>query len=314
MADTSRWQRFPFRTDDVVITTPTKCGTTWTQQIVALLTLDSDELDVPLTQISPWLDTTIDTDQAVFGLLAAQRHRRIIKTHSPLDGIPFHSSVTYIAVVRHPLDVALSRRDHAGNLNVDQIVALRSAATGEFTPADEDVPPSDDAAGYLRWWIHNDLPPDGNGPRGLADFCHQARTYWARRGEPNVHLLHYRDLHANLSGEIAILADTLGVEPDATRLAYVADAASLDAMRKKAGSAVPFADRGIWQSNEAFFTQGGERDWSSILNADDLDHFHRRGLELAGQAWPWVVNGRSALDGYGRQTVGVGPRRGSSTS
>jgi hypothetical protein len=29
MADSDRWRRFAFRDGDIVITTPSKCGTTW---------------------------------------------------------------------------------------------------------------------------------------------------------------------------------------------------------------------------------------------------------------------------------------------
>jgi sulfotransferase family protein len=44
----------------------------------------------------------------VFAQLAAQEHRRFIKTHTPLDGIPLDPRVTYLVTARHPLDVAVS--------------------------------------------------------------------------------------------------------------------------------------------------------------------------------------------------------------
>jgi aryl sulfotransferase len=36
MYDSARWEGFSFRPDDIVITTPPKCGTTWTQMVGAL--------------------------------------------------------------------------------------------------------------------------------------------------------------------------------------------------------------------------------------------------------------------------------------
>lgn len=303
MADTARWQRFAFRRDDIVITTPMKCGTTWTQQIVAMLTSDSAEPEAPLAQLSPWLDSMIDTEESVFAHLEHQEHRRFIKTHAPLDGIPLRRDVSYIAVVRHPLDVALSMRDHGANVDGEQVVALRTAANGQFTFPDEERPPEDDAE-YLRWWVHNDLEPDGNGPRGLADLCHQVTTYWLRRREPNVHLFHYGDLSDDLSGEIRILAAAIGVDLEDDRLARVSAAASLDSMRRNADTTVPFRDREIWQSPEGFFAQGGDRAWAPILDADDLDRFHRRGRELSGDAWPWVIGGRTASDADGAEVEG----------
>jgi hypothetical protein len=54
----------------------------------------------------------------VFADLAAQTHRRFIKTHTPLDGIPNDPTVTYICVGRDPRDVALSMDHHIDNMDV----------------------------------------------------------------------------------------------------------------------------------------------------------------------------------------------------
>ncbi|MDP9225074.1 MAG: sulfotransferase domain-containing protein, partial [Actinomycetota bacterium] len=105
-----------------MISTPSKCGTTWMQTIVGMLLLDRTDLGAPISSISPWLDMLIRTDDEVFGVLDGQSHRRFIKTHTPLDGVPRRQSVTYIAVVRHPLDVALSDRDHKENMREDRAV------------------------------------------------------------------------------------------------------------------------------------------------------------------------------------------------
>ena len=43
-ADSARWERFDFRDDDIVISTPSKCGTTWMQNIVGSLVLNRPAL------------------------------------------------------------------------------------------------------------------------------------------------------------------------------------------------------------------------------------------------------------------------------
>ncbi|MDH3755299.1 MAG: sulfotransferase domain-containing protein, partial [Acidimicrobiia bacterium] len=126
MADSARWERFRFRSGDVVISTPSKCGTTWMQTIVGMLLFGRVDLGGPISTISPWLDALIRSDDEVFGMLEDQSHRRFVKTHTPLDGIPRRRDLTYIAVIRHPLDVALSDRDHSSNQRVDRAVELRS--------------------------------------------------------------------------------------------------------------------------------------------------------------------------------------------
>ena len=44
--------------------------------------------------------------------LAEQQHRRFIKTHTPLDGIPLDPRVSYIVTARHPLDTFVSLCRH----------------------------------------------------------------------------------------------------------------------------------------------------------------------------------------------------------
>ncbi len=295
MADSDRWSRFPLRPDDVIITTPSKCGTTWMQTIVGMLLLDRVPLDVPISTVSPWLDMLIRSEEEVFGLLAAQRHRRFIKTHTPLDGLPWRDTVTYLAVVRHPLDVALSDVDHAANMDDERAGELRGAAVGDSDgPAWRSQRPTDPGE-YLRWFIGNDERPRGSGPDGLADFGNQVRTYWEARWQPNVHLFHYADLWADREAEMRHVAAALGVDVSEGRWSALVAAASLDAMRSRAATAAPEAHVGIWRSAEAFFRSGGTRDWRRLLDEDDLAHFDARLREVAGDASDWVLRGRRSL-------------------
>ena len=303
MVDSARWERFAFRPDDVVISTPSKCGTTWMQNIVGMLLLDRTDLGAPIGSLSPWLDMLIRTDEEVFGLLECQQHRRFIKTHTPLDGVPRLPSVTYITLIRHPLDVAMSDLDHADNERFDRLVELRAAAVGSEAPAEgalDDAPEEPDA--YLRWFIDNDVEPTGSGPYGLADYCNQVLTYWNARNESNVHLFHYADLWADRDREMRRVAAALGVDVDEERWPSFVEAAGLDSMRARAEDAAPEVSSGIWRSPERFFRVGGTRDWASLLDDGDLGHFHERLLDLAGDATGWVLRGEVVLEEYRSRT------------
>jgi hypothetical protein len=72
--DSARWDGFPFRPDDIVISTPPKCGTTWMQSLCAMLVLDTVELDRPLSQIS-FQHHWSNLDPAAF-MGGARRRRR----------------------------------------------------------------------------------------------------------------------------------------------------------------------------------------------------------------------------------------------
>ena len=93
IADSARWDGFTFRPGDVVISTPPKCGTTWTQMLCALLIFDGPAFPAPLGDISLWLDMCIRPLAEVMAAYAAQTHRRFIKTHTPLDGLPLYADV-----------------------------------------------------------------------------------------------------------------------------------------------------------------------------------------------------------------------------
>src|SRR5215217_3089465 len=130
VADSSRWDGFTFRAGDIVISTPSKCGTTWTQMLCALVIFDGPTFPAPLDMVSPWLDMCLRPLAEVTADLAAQTHRRFIKTHTPLDGLPLHPDVTYLVVGRDPRDVAISWEHHSANLDFARFLELRAAAVG----------------------------------------------------------------------------------------------------------------------------------------------------------------------------------------
>ncbi|MEO6351353.1 MAG: sulfotransferase domain-containing protein [Candidatus Limnocylindrales bacterium] len=294
MADSARWERFQLRPDDVIITTPSKSGTTWMQTIVGTLLRQRTDLP-PIGTICPWLDMQIRTEEEIFGLLEAQTERRFIKTHTPMDGLPYEPTVTYIAVIRHPLDVALSDRDHGLNIKRDRTKELREAVVGPFVPSQPQEEPPDDATEFLRWFIDNHELPTGSGPNGLEDYCGQARTYWDARAEPNVHLFHYADMWHDLDGQIRRVAAALGVEVDEERWPEFVDAATLKSMRARASDAAPDAHLSLWKSVDEFFRVGGTREWPSLLTEEELAHFDARLRELAGDAYDWITKGSAAV-------------------
>ena len=162
MYDSNRWHGFELRRGDVIISTPPKCGTTWTQMICALLILQDTELPQPLDTLSPWIDMVSRARIEVFADLTAQNHRRFIKTHTPLDGIPEDPTVTYICVGRDPRDVALSMDRHIDNTNFGAFLEARARAAAidgiELGP----LPPPrarPDAARDRFWqWVDDETP------------------------------------------------------------------------------------------------------------------------------------------------------------
>ena len=207
-----------------------------------------------------------------------------------------HDPVTYIAVVRHPLDVALSDRDHGANMRRDRALELRAAVAGPVDPdASQDREPEDPAE-YLRWFIDNDEAPTGSGPHGLDDYCQQIRTYWdasdARRTSTCSTTPTCGPIATARCGgwrRRSASRSTRTVGP-----AFV-EAAGLTSMRSRADETAPDAHMGLWVSPERFFRAGGTREWASLLGSEDIAHFEERLRELAGDAADWCLVGRAAF-------------------
>lgn len=100
------WETWVPNKGDILVCTPSKCGTTWTQTILAMLIHGGAELPAKLPILSPWVDADLGVPaNEVAKALAAQKGRRVVKTHTPADGFPIWDGLTVIAVYRHPLDV-----------------------------------------------------------------------------------------------------------------------------------------------------------------------------------------------------------------
>ena len=56
--DSTIWNDFNFRDDDIVIATYGKSGTTWVQQIVSQLLFNGEE-GLAVADMSPWLDLRV---------------------------------------------------------------------------------------------------------------------------------------------------------------------------------------------------------------------------------------------------------------
>lgn len=102
---------------------------------------------------------------------------------------------------------------------------------------------------------------------------------WARRHEPDVMLVHYDDLAANLEGQMQRIAERLGVGlPEQARPALM-PAATFEAMRSSADKLVPTA--GILKSNAAFFRRGTSGAGHEVLSDEEIAAYHARAARLA---------------------------------
>jgi aryl sulfotransferase len=166
------WNDFRFRPDDVVIATYAKAGTTWTQQIVAQLIFGGRE-GIDVASLSPWLDLRVPPKEVKLAALEAQRHRRFIKTHLPVDALVFSPDAKYIYVGRDGRDVVWSLYNHHANTN-DDWYRLYNDTPGRVGPP-LDRPPASIRQYFLEWLEGDGYPSGHSGtaspPGGRSGTC-----------------------------------------------------------------------------------------------------------------------------------------------
>ncbi len=270
--DSARWWDFAFRQGDIVISTRSKSGTTWAQMICLLLVFQTPNLPGRLGMLSPWLDWLVEPKEDVYESLAAQTHRRVIKTHTPLDGVPLEHRVSYIVVARHPLDMAVSLYHHSDNIDRRRMAELTGQPKLRRVPR----PP-------LRDWVLRFVDWDGDARASLDTLpgvMLHVSDAWARRHERNVVLLHYDDLSADLDGTMRALAQRLGLPVDDAVWPALVHAATFDAMRARSAVLAP-AGPGVLRDPAAFFRHGLPGEGRDMLTADELAHYRDRAATMA---------------------------------
>jgi hypothetical protein len=255
----------------VVVSTRSKSGTTWVQMICLLLVLRTPELPRPLGELSPWLDWLVQPRDQVVARLAAQPHRRVIKTHTPLDGLPLDPRATYLVVGRHPLDMAVSLHHQGANIDRERVRELAGQP-----PPDRPRPAPPPLAEAVRRWIDRDADPREE-MDSLPGVLHHLSDAWRRRDEPNVVLLHYHDLSTDLAGEMRRLAARLDLAPPTPELV---DAAGFERMRARADQLVPDT-HGVLKDRAAFFRRGRSGAGREEVGEDGVARYLARVAELA---------------------------------
>lgn len=279
--DSTIWNDFAFRPDDVIISTYAKSGTTWTQQIVGQLIFKGEE-GVNVPELSPWVDMRIPAREMKIPALEAQTHRRFLKTHLPLDAFVFRPELKHIYIARDGRDVVWSLHNHHSNGN-DLFYQLINETPGRVGPP---LPKADpDIRRYFLNWLENDGAP-------FWSMWDNVRTWWTARNHPAVLMLHYADMKKDLEGTVRKIAAFLEIELDEETFARVVEHSSFDYMKKNAASAAPLGGVIFEGGASTFVNKGTNGRWRDVLTADDAARYEARALaELGPDCARWLAEG-----------------------
>lgn len=264
----NRCFNFKWRPSDVVLMTYPKCGTTWTQEIVWTMrnnaNFDHPSADEPLSDRAPFFecdmlfpeDLPLDDpktkvcpsfqqlcpgadprDGIYLQLSAAIPDPRTIKTH--LAFTVLHPSlldtIKVVYVARNPKDMFVSYMHHARLL-------------------DGFVGSVDDFMKYFK-----------NGDLMYGAYDEHVREAWERRDHPNLHIIFYEDLKADIMKELRRLNDFLDTRLTDDQLRKVAHYTSFGQMKARDNDSLKnFYDKDVWQKDGGFYRKGQNGGWKSL--------------------------------------------------
>jgi len=264
ISDSTRWNDFQPRVGDIVVNTPPKAGTTWTQSILALLISGDPLVDAQTAMKSPWIDIHVREIAEVIARLEAQDHRRHVKSHTPFDGLPIWSELRYIAVYRHPIDIHFSYRSHVRNMNRDIEGALM---------------PEDLAESFAIF-----VEGDHDDAASLWSIINHYRNTLALEPRENLIRLHYADMTRDLDGAVARIAEHVGISHPPELMAQLVDAARFDSMKANAHRFTPSAGQNFWQKDAGFFDSATSNKWEGKLSEAQLAAYDARISSLLGDS------------------------------
>jgi aryl sulfotransferase len=268
--DSTRWDGFVPRPRDIVITTAYKAGTTWMQGIVSSLLFGDAPPQAPWT-LTPWIDMRIYPLDLILKTLEGQQHRRFIKTHLALDGLPFFTDTKYVYVGRHGPDVFMSLWNHYTAYTKDTVKLLNEAPglVGEPQP----LPPADPRELWQSWatrgwfaWEFDGWP--------YWSLLHHVRSWWEWRHLPNILFVHFNDLLEDLGGEMCRIADFLEIEVPRKDWAARVELATFASMKERAETVVPGGGQGFEGGARRFLFKGTNGRWRGVLGEADLALWH----------------------------------------
>lgn len=293
--DSTRWDHFLPREDDIIVTTAYKAGTTWTQRILAELVLGPVRDGRGLMEISPWVDARFHGPiEPMIESLEAQTHRRFVKSHLAADGLRFFPEAKYVVVGRDTRDVFMSLWNHYGAYTDLAYMLFNDA---ERPGAEFPRCPAEPRDLWQRWiaegWF--EWEPDG---WPFWSHHHHLATWWQWRSLPNVHFMHFGDMLADIEAEMRRLAAFCAIDVAEDRWPAIVDSVQLDAMRTEARGDEAQGDPAamIFEGGiDRFLFKGTNGRWRHVLTDDDLAAYDEAAARLDPQLRGWLEGGRAAV-------------------
>jgi aryl sulfotransferase len=279
--DSTIWNDFKFRNDDIIISTYAKSGTTWMQQIISQMLFDADT-EMEVHAMSPWIDFRVPPKEVKLPMVEAQAHRRFVKTHLPVDALVYSPHAKYVYLGRDGRDVVWSLYNHHKNGAPAMYDALNNSP-GRVGPPLE--PPTDDIRQYFLDWLERDGYP-------YWSFWDNVRTWWEIRKLPNILMVHFDVLKNRMPEEMRRIAMFLDIKINEDKWDLMVEHCTFDWMKEHGENSVPMGGAMWVGGTKTFINKGTNGRWKDTLTPQDSAEYDAKALqELGPECAHWLATG-----------------------
>jgi aryl sulfotransferase len=292
--DSTRWDVYAPRAGDIIVSTSYKSGTTWAQQILAWLLRGEADAVGEIRAISPWVDACFMgiEKESLRELLAELPDQRFLKSHLPLDGLPYFPEVHYIIVGRDPRDVFMSLHNHYGSYTdlIFEIMNDPERLVGEPLPAC----PEDPRELWRDWISRGSFEWESEGFPFWTNMGH-TQSYWEYRHLPNFLFLHYSDMLVDLEGAVRKIVAFAGIDASEERIHQTVEETTFARVKQRVEALTDEEDssRIVFNGGAGtFFNKGINGRWRDVLSQDDIALYEAAKLRvLSPDCAAWLERG-----------------------
>jgi aryl sulfotransferase len=279
--DSTVWNDFKFRDDDIIISTYAKSGTTWMQQIISQM-LFAGDTEQDTQAMSLWIDFRLPPKEIKLAAVEAQAHRRFVKTHLPVDALVYSPKAKYIYIGRDGRDVLWSLYNHHAMGNDAMYDALNNSPGRVGPPLER---PTADIREYWHTWLDQDGFP-------YWSLWDNVRTWWEIRNLPNVLMVHFDVLKKHMPEEMRRIAKFLEIPIDESKWSTIIKHCTFDWMKEHGEKIVPMGGA-LWTGGtKTFINKGTNGRWRETLTAEESAAYEAKALaELGPECAHWLATG-----------------------
>jgi aryl sulfotransferase len=150
-------------------------------------------------------------------------------------------------------------------------------------------PPIEPSPVSIRQYYHDWLDKDGY---PVWSFWENVKSWWAIRHLPNVRLIHFAQLKADMPGQMRQIAAFPGIPIEESRWEAMLEHCSFAYMKQHATKSVPLGGA-FWDGGaQTFINQGTNGRWREILTQEESEKYEHLTLEKLGSPCAhWLATG-----------------------